>query len=72
MLLNTAILAPVCVGLANNSQLLRTEVRIDNHENFDIEHNSANYQGFSFGYIIDFNNKNISLIRHPLPRVQVK
>jgi hypothetical protein len=31
MPLNTAILVPIGVGLPNNSQLLRTEVRLDNH-----------------------------------------
>jgi hypothetical protein len=59
MPLNTAILVPICVGHPNNSQLLRTEARLDNHENFDIERNSANYQGFLLRYIIDFNNKNV-------------
>lgn len=39
MPLNTAIFAPIFVGLPNNSGLLRTKVRLDIHKNFDNEQN---------------------------------
>jgi hypothetical protein len=42
--LNTAIFAPICVGFPNNSQLLRTEIRLDIHKKVDSGHRVLSLQ----------------------------